>query len=190
MSMPAFTTDRTKADVDRWKALAAKGWGGMTADERAEWMSSPKGAYNAADFNRVGAAMNEIISIFGTQRGALADYLAALGVAEDASFAAPYNPALLDWTQRDDWPRGAKLSREELTQYLSRVKLLRSCFESDAPQPPNSMLGLKHDGANAIEEALRGTLITGTAWYSATRTAALRASQAWCYSGDLYAGEI
>lgn len=188
--MPTFVTDRTKSDVDRWKTLAAKGWGGMTAAEREEWMNNPKGAYNASDFNRVGAAMNEIVSIFATQRSALADYLAGLGVAEDESFTVPYNPATLNWTQKDDWPRGVKLSREELAQYLSRVKLLRSCFDSEAPQPPDSMLGLKFDGANAIEEALRGTLITGTRWYSTTRDAALRTSQAWYYSGDLYAGEV
>ena len=46
-------TDRTEADFDRAKALAAKGWDDMTDDEKAEWRANPKGAYNVSDLNRV-----------------------------------------------------------------------------------------------------------------------------------------
>ena len=53
-----LVTDRTQADVERVKELAAKGFAVMTADEQAEWLAGMKGAYNAADINRVGTALN------------------------------------------------------------------------------------------------------------------------------------
>ena len=51
-------TNRTQSDVTRWRTLHDKGWGGMTAGEKTEWFAGVKGAYNAADLNRVGEAMN------------------------------------------------------------------------------------------------------------------------------------
>ena len=53
-----LVTDRTQADVERVKALAAKGFAAMTSDEQAEWLAGMKGAYNASDLNRVGTALN------------------------------------------------------------------------------------------------------------------------------------
>ena len=44
-----LVTDRTQADVERVRELAAKGFAAMTAAERAEWLAGMKGAYNAAD---------------------------------------------------------------------------------------------------------------------------------------------
>lgn len=90
--------DRTKADVDRVFALRAKGWEGMTADEKAYWLrGSPielytidgplealdgpvscrdgiiKGAYNAVDLNRVEAAAAYLSELLG-QYGYLVPY--------------------------------------------------------------------------------------------------------------------
>ena len=53
-----LVTDRTQADVERVRELAAKGFAAMTAAEQAEWLTGMKGAYNAADLNRVGIALN------------------------------------------------------------------------------------------------------------------------------------
>ena len=50
--------DRTPADVARVHELAVKGYAGMTVAELAEWLAGMKGAYNAVDLNRVGAALN------------------------------------------------------------------------------------------------------------------------------------
>lgn len=56
-------TDRTSADVSRAAYLDGKWVGGEwrgTAAELAEWMSDLRGAYNASDLNRVGAAVNYV----------------------------------------------------------------------------------------------------------------------------------
>lgn len=58
-------TNRTQADVERVKALAAKGFAGMTAAEQAEWLAGMKGAYNAADLNRVETALNYLAGRLG-----------------------------------------------------------------------------------------------------------------------------
>ena len=39
--MKGLITDRTQHNVARLKALSAKGWDGMTAQERAEWLGDP-----------------------------------------------------------------------------------------------------------------------------------------------------
>ena len=60
-------TDRTKADVERWKTLRDKGWNGMTEAERNEWLgvivpkpSASKGMYTHRDMNRVESAVKQI----------------------------------------------------------------------------------------------------------------------------------
>lgn len=53
-------TDRTQADVDAVKALRTKRLSDMTEEERTAWLSGMKGAYNAADLNRVQEAVEEI----------------------------------------------------------------------------------------------------------------------------------
>lgn len=55
-SCKSLVTDRKQSDLNRAKALAAIGWGDMTAEERAEWDTGLKGAYNAKDLNRVTSA--------------------------------------------------------------------------------------------------------------------------------------
>ena len=80
-------TDRTAADVARVEELATKGFAAMTADERAEWLGGMKGAYNASDLNRVGAALN---------------YLAAR--------LAPNCGTDTGWTAKTDWAVRADVS--------------------------------------------------------------------------------
>ena len=55
--LDTLITDRTQADVTRWQTLHDKGWSGMTTEEKTEWLAGMKGSYNAADLNRVTAAM-------------------------------------------------------------------------------------------------------------------------------------
>lgn len=63
-------TDRSPADVERVRYLAslwgpsAGQWRG-TAEERAEWDAGLKGAYNAADLNRVTLAASYLLTKLG-----------------------------------------------------------------------------------------------------------------------------
>ena len=53
-------TDRTAADVVRWKTLHDKGWEAMSAEEQSEWLGGMKGSYNYTDMNRVESAVKEL----------------------------------------------------------------------------------------------------------------------------------
>lgn len=46
-------TDRNSKDVDRLLELLYKGWNGMTAAERVEWLAGMKGALNRSDLERI-----------------------------------------------------------------------------------------------------------------------------------------
>lgn len=140
-------TDRTQLDVDRVKELASKGWAGMTASERNEWLTNLKGAYNYSDLNRVGEAIAYI-----------ADRLNYYGYDIEVS-------PKTDW-KMEDIPRSA-----QMTAYLSFVKTIRGAFAagSDTPSVPSSMKDLTWQGANDIEKILLDvdTLISNmeTSWY-------------------------
>ena len=55
--------DRTAEDVERSLALAKKAEAGTLTDtEKTEWLAGMKGCYNAADMNRVEAAVNQLAS--------------------------------------------------------------------------------------------------------------------------------
>lgn len=140
-------TDRTGADVERVKALWTKGWAGMTDAEKEEWLSGLKGAYNAADLNRVGAAMEY-----------LEGRLTGLGIAVSIS-------PKLDWAM-PDIP-----TPEQMENYLADVGELRGALTvpDGTPPVPEDMEKLTYTEANDIEEILEITdeLITNTtqAWF-------------------------
>ena len=129
-----LVTDRTSADVQKVARYEAKGWAGMSEDERAEWLGGMKGAYNYIDLNRVGAAVEYI-----TTRLNAAGYLVK---------TAP----------KQGWTLGAIPTSAEMSGYLGDVRALRDAV-SDAlpgttPELPSSMERLDWRGANAIEQVL------------------------------------
>ena len=146
--MPDLITDRTTADVARVRTLTAKlAQGTATAAERAEWLTDLKGAYNASDLNRVGAAVTRI-----TERLASAGiYIATVGKS--------------DWTEED------YNNVEALDYYLRDISLVRGAIAvtSDTPPVPDDLQGLYWWEANNIEKILEDVdyLITNMmqAWY-------------------------
>lgn len=125
-------TDRTQADVDAVRALAAKGWAGMTDAEKTVWAAGMKGAYNAEDLNRVGAAVA---------------YVA--GRLADAGYHAPVEPKQ-DW-QMQDIPTPAQMQR-----YLADISTIRAALAvmPSTPDAPASMDKLTYTDANNIEQIL------------------------------------
>lgn len=140
-------TDRTQADVDAVRTLAAKGWAKMSDTEKAAWTAGLKGAYNAADLNRVGAAVAYV-----------ADRLA------DAGYHAPVAPKQ-DW-QMQDIPTPAQMQR-----YLADIGTIRAALTvmPSTPDAPASMDKLTYTDANDIEQILLDVdaLLTNAslAWY-------------------------
>ncbi len=142
--------DRTQSDVERVKQLtAALVAGTATAAERAEFVAGMKGAYNATDLNRVGAAVEYL-------RNRLSD---------DAGTYVDVSPKT-DWTETDI------PTTEQAAQYISDVQNIRAAFilPDNTPPAPDSLSGLTYSQANDIEtifqnldktiESLKITLIT------------------------------
>ena len=131
-------TDRTQADVNRVKELAAKGkTGTWTAAERAEWLAGMKGAYNYTDFNRVERAVAEIAAILGV-----------------------YVETVTTWSATD-LPTEADTAR-----YLANVRRLKTVCQglSSTPNAPESMRRFTYVEANAIEKVLTDIEIVIYSW--------------------------
>lgn len=127
-----LVTDRTQADVERVRELAAKGFAAMTAAEQAEWLTGMKGAYNAADLNRVGIALN---------------YLAArLSSICGKSIA---------WTAKTDWAVTDIITASQAEAYRKQVQSIRGAlaYPEGTPDAPG-LDRLTYTGANDIERIL------------------------------------
>lgn len=127
-----LVTDRAAEDVARVNELAAKGYAGMTAAELAEWLAGMKGAYNAADLNRVGTALNY-----------LRDRLVPL-CGKD-----------IRWSAKTDWAVTDVITAEQADTYHGQIKDVRDAlvYPADAPGVPEIEL-LTYSGANDIERIL------------------------------------
>lgn len=153
-------TDRTEADVLRWKALRDKGWANMTETERAEWSAGLKGAYNATDLNRVGEALNY-----------LRDELTEAGYIVGTPFTMPTT-----------WNNTHIPTSASFAEYLRAVEFIRSQVVQKATTPttPMNTGSLDYQGANDIEQILIDIYENIQLMLASTRY----------YSGDLYSGEI
>lgn len=125
-------TDRTAYDVFRWKELRDKGWQAMTDEEKTEWLSALKGAYNYIDFNRVESAVEYV-----------AAKLAAAGYA--------FNPQT-----KTDWKMTDLPTKEDMERYFGNVAELRSLIQPlpTTPQAPTTKTKFTHDGANNLEQII------------------------------------
>ena len=127
-----LVTDRTQADVERARELAAKGFAAMTADERAEWLAGMKGAYNASDLNRVGTALNY-----------LAGRLASICGKS------------ITWTAKTDWAVTDIITASQAETYRRQIQDIRDALAYPAETPDAPQLArLTYIGANDIERIL------------------------------------
>lgn len=132
MSLEHLITDRTAQDVDRVKILAEKAWQDMTAEERAEWLSPMKGAYNYTDLNRVEEAVLYVA-------GRLKEFGYLLHL-----------PTTRSWSG-DDIPNA-----HDLAMYFNNVATLRKAIAvwESTPNAPNNAEGFDANQANALEQIL------------------------------------
>lgn len=127
-----LVTDRTVDDVARVHELAVKGYAGMTAAELAEWLGGMKGAYNAADLNRVGAALNY-----------LRDRLTGVCGRD------------ITWQAKTDWAMTDVITAAQGSAYHDQIGDVRAAltYPANAPDVPEIAL-LTYAGANDIERIL------------------------------------
>lgn len=128
-----LVTDRTEADVSRHREFTDKGWAGMTAAEKAEWMSGMKGAYNPnSDMNRVASAMSYLSQRFAS-----------------AGYSVPVSSPT-------DWANGDIPRKDDLDTYLDDLRRIRAALAvmDTTPAAPESMDYLTWAKANDIEKIL------------------------------------
>lgn len=127
-----LVTDRTQADVERVKVLAAKGFAAMTAAEQAEWLAGMKGAYNASDLNRVGTALNYLAGRLG-----------------------PICGKIITWTAKTDWAVTDIATASQAETYRQQIQDIRDAlaYPAGTPDAPQ-MKRLTYTGANDIERIL------------------------------------
>ena len=126
-------TDRVQADVDRVAQLAERvSAGTATEAEKTEWASDLKGAYNASDLNRVGAAVAYVA-------GRLTGYGYAVTV-----------------TPKQDWTGSDIPTAGQMAAYLRDVATLRGSIAvmASTPPTPDSANNLTWQEANDIEQIL------------------------------------
>lgn len=133
MELDNLIYDRTQVDVDRAAYLSSlwtdSGFTGTSA-ELAEWAGDLKGAYNAGDLNRVGAAVEY-----------LTETLYGMG------YSVPAVP-------KDDWSMTDIPNQAQMEQYIGNIQLLRDCLPYAAPDAPEDADKLTLQEANNIEEIL------------------------------------
>ena len=125
-------TDRTEADVSRYRELTGKGWAEMTTSEKSEWMAGMKGAYNASDLNRVASAMSYLSQRFAS-----------------AGYSVPISSPT-------DWANGDIPTKGDMDTYLDDLRRIRAALAvmDTTPTAPGSMDYLTWAKANDIEKIL------------------------------------
>ena len=133
MSMEHLITDRTSADVERWRTLHDKGWAAMTADERTEWLGEMKGRYTHTDMNRVESAV-AVVSERLRELGYLHPHLSV----------------------KTDWSGSGLPTRVDIDRYFGNVAALRSSIAvlPGTPAAPTTKNKLNHQTANDLEKIL------------------------------------
>ena len=128
----ALVTDRTAADVARWRALHDKGWAAMTPAERTEWSNGMKGAYNYSDMNRVESAVEYLVTLFA-DRG-----------------------TNLTLTMKTDWTNTSYPTRTDMARYFGNVEALRNATGVALNAPPTPTVDTRFDyqKANDLEKIL------------------------------------
>lgn len=130
----SLVTDRTQADVDELLSILQTPFVDWTTEQAQLFYSGvSKGAYNASDFNRVGAAMVYI-----------AERMASMGYA-----VADIAPKLY-WMDTDT------VTQSDMSAYLSDLAALRAVLElpGETPTVPADMAELTFTEANDIEQIL------------------------------------
>lgn len=125
--------DRTQEDVQKVTELEKKfRMGTITDTEIEEYLSDMKGAYNANDFNRVGAAI---------------EYVAERLKNEGYGFGL---------SAKQDWQKSDIPTAKNTAYYLEAVNTLRRWFVTykDTPETPADLNKLTYAEANNIEKIL------------------------------------
>lgn len=128
----SLITDRTSADVNRWKTLHDKGWEAMTPEEQSEWIGGMRGAYNYTDMNRVEGFVRNLETRF-LEKG-----------------------IRLSLTTKTDWTRTSWPTESDMSRYFGNVEKVRAAVkvDLDTPAVPTTATLFDYKKANDLEKIL------------------------------------
>lgn len=181
--------DRTAADVARIAALASAAQKRpLTEAEVAEWNAAVvRGAYNAEDLNRVGAAAMFADAFLSSVQSEIDAYISALGVADDAIFDAHVGAASAIAPRTDYAKDTSPLMRADVTETIRAAAVTAARVGINISVDVSR---LNYEGANTVERALYDAYRHGENAISTRKDKADRIAAAWYYSGDLFCGDI
>lgn len=184
-------TDRTLDDVQYARMLADKIKNATaTIEEEAEYITSLKGAYTASDLNRVESAVSFVAQELRDTVSMLKDYAESYGAEWQSAYDIGYDPDDYYVNVKTDWSATDKPRISEQIRYTDNVKLLIGALSETYPTIPNSLDTIGYNEANAIEQALKILYAKLLSEIERIETLIRNTSQAWYYSGDVYAGEV
>ena len=161
-----------------------------------------KGYYNASDLLRVENAAYELAELYRNLSNLLRAYAARLNVELTEALDIDYDVSLIenlsfkrDWASTDtlsteELARGADIpTKADMDRYLSNVRAFQKMLDTSYALP-SSMRFLTIEGANAIEEVLAYADRYYTPYKESKEQVIDIVPLSWCYSGDIFAGEI
>ena len=210
-------TDRTAEHVERLRQLLAKGWQGMTEEERYEYVNgSPsqlydsvnqrltdingnalqaydgvaRGAYNYTDLNRVEEAVDYVADELVQAPLTLRAYATEMGVEWDDYFDVPYDPDDYDdLTIKTNWAVSDIPSAAQMARYIGNIQLIQAAIpDASVAWIPATMDGLDYELANNIEQLLKD-VHTALELLVELKKGYIRSALAVYYSGEIYSGE-
>lgn len=152
--------DRTQSDVDRVYELRDKilsgGIDSLSNEEKTEWLSGMKGAYNYTDMNRVGEAEQYIYDRMLALPEELDAYRESKGIEDSPEFHVPYNPSEINVSPLTDITMNTVPSSLVVLVYLLNLINLSQVLTlpDDAPSCPVTMDMMTYSMANDIERLL------------------------------------
>lgn len=156
-------TNRTAADVERWKFLRDKGWANMSTSERQEWLgeisptpAASRGMYTHNDLNRVETAVKTVVELL-----------------QNSGVDVPYMTIKTNWTYKD------RLMDSDIERYFSNISIIRGVFDITLPNAPKISDKFDFNMANNIEKILVAVEEMATKMLSSRY-----------YSSEIFSGEV
>lgn len=148
-----------------------------------------KGAYNAADLNRVEKVDGELSQVLLDLPDELKAYADNAQIAWDEMFDVSYTPESVTIEIKTSWNAEDIPLVSDMTRYLNNVTALRNAMEYDTPDLPTSMNKLGYSSANAIEQALKGLDIAIAEFRAQVQDYIDRIQLVQLYSNEIFCGE-
>lgn len=182
-------TDRTQADVDYVTRQAQK-WqnGTLTDEEKTEFLSGLKGAYNATDLNRVESAVKFVNDYIDGLQSELDSTREEHGVAEDSFWILAINPLVL--TVKSDWAMSDLPTESDLERYLDNVDKLTDRIPIEKNLPVSVANNLDYAGANEIERSIRAEFDAAQALETYMKQLIVNTALGFIQSGEIFGGEF